>query len=104
MITETLVRCRVEVQWWHNETINEPVSNFRVISPSGESRIVYYDQVTRHFERSEEENEILTKCLWDMYGTTKQSIRMNGTYDIELTIDEMKLIDKMSKRKFQDNG
>jgi hypothetical protein len=104
MITETLVRCCVEIQWWHNETINETVSNFRVTSPTGESRTIYYDQVTQFFDRSEEESEILTKCLWDSYGTINQSIRINGTYDIELTIDEMELIDKMSKRKFQDNG
>jgi len=100
MITETLVRCRVEVQWWHNETINEPVSNFRVTSPTGESRVVYYDQVTTMVDRCEEENDILIKCLWDMYGTYRQNKRANGTYDIGLMIDEMELIDKMSKRKY----
>jgi len=100
MITETLVQCRVEIQWWHNETINEPVSNFRVTSPTGESRTIYYDQVTTFVDRSEEEGEIIIKCLWDMYGTITQSIRMNGTYDIELTIEQMELIDKMSQREY----
>ena len=35
-----------------------------------------------------------------MYGTITQSIRMNGTYDIELTIEQMELIDKMSQRVY----
>jgi hypothetical protein len=103
-MSDELVLCRIDNAWWKGETVDKVVSSFRVTSPTGESRTVFFSQITPHEMRTPEENELYEICLWEDFGTPKQRPSLKGTRNIHLTIEQMALIDKISKRKHLNNG
>ena len=96
-----LVRCRVEVNWWKGEGegyYDPNLSHFVVTSPSGNGRIIYFDQAAPMYNRSTAEDQLYQKILFLDFDRDTKLLR-KGTHDMILSIEEMELIDKISKRK-----
>jgi hypothetical protein len=100
-----LVRCRVEVNWWihDGDKYHDPdLSHFTVTSPSGNMRVIYFCQAREMNKRSTAEDELYKKILFLDFDRDTKQLR-KGTYDMILSIEEMELIDTISKRNYNYN-
>lgn len=98
---KTAVWCQVVVNWWNDadSLYSKDLSHFAVTSPSGNTRVVYFNQTAPMDRRSDSENNLYKKMLFLDFDGDSRKLR-RGEYDLLLTIDEMELIDKISKRKY----
>jgi hypothetical protein len=94
-------------EWWYGGGCDVRLSHIRIISPTGNERVVWYDatcerstsgedMIVRQQPRGKEAYALLTDCIH--FSTVESGNGRGGTpCVIQLTIEQMELIDMMSK-------
>jgi hypothetical protein len=92
-------------EWWYGGSSDEQLSHIRIISPTGNERVVWYDAtcggrisavgpIVKQQPRGKEAYTLLTDCI---HFSNESGDGRGGTpCIIQLTIEQMELIDMMS--------
>jgi len=98
--------CLMYNEWWYGGGCDVGLSHIRIISPTGNERVVWYDatcekyagegdMIVRQQPRGKEAYKLLTDCI--QFSNESGNGRGGTPCIIQLTIEQMELIDMMSK-------
>jgi len=97
--------CLMYNEWWYGGCSDAQLSHIRIISPTGNERVIWWDAtctrwregdiIVKQQPRGEEAYVLLTKCIH--FSNESGNGRGGTPCAIPLTIEQMELIDMMSK-------